>query len=103
MFSAVSPLSIAKKTILPSGLLVKYFYSACGVILYACCVVTGVVVMEGFRIVFNRSSKTVGFAKSACGPAVGMFGPFKTKPGRVQFLFSYCVLCLLMWRILSSV
>ncbi|KDR08609.1 beta-secretase 1-like [Zootermopsis nevadensis] len=41
--------------------------------------VLGVVVMEGFRIVFNRSSKTVGFAKSPCGPAVDVFGPFKTK------------------------
>ncbi|XP_069696307.1 beta-secretase 1-like isoform X2 [Periplaneta americana] len=41
--------------------------------------VLGVVVMEGFRIVFNRSSKTVGFAKSHCGPSVNLFGPVTTK------------------------
>lgn len=41
--------------------------------------VLGVVVMEGYRVVFNQSSKTVGFAKSVCGPAVGLSGPFETK------------------------
>jgi hypothetical protein len=43
--------------------------------------VAGVVVMEGFRIVFNQSSKTVGFAKSVCGPAVSLSGPFGTETG----------------------
>lgn len=41
--------------------------------------VLGVVVMEGFRIVFNQSSKTVGFAKSVCGPTVSLSGPFETE------------------------
>lgn len=63
--------------------------------------VIGVVVMEGFRIVFNRSSKTVGFAKSPCGPAVDVFGPFKTKRGKVKFVFNCCMLCLLKESILS--
>lgn len=48
-------------------------------------IISGVVVMEGYRIVFNQSSKTVGFAKSVCGPAVGLSGPFEAKTGRVQF------------------
>jgi hypothetical protein len=47
--------------------------------------------MEGFRIVFNQSDRTVAFAKSVCGPAVGIRGPFKTKQGRIQFLFNYCI------------
>ncbi|PSN29455.1 Beta-secretase 1 [Blattella germanica] len=41
--------------------------------------VLGVVAMEGFHIIFNRSSKTIGFSKSDCGPSVGLRGPFKTR------------------------
>jgi hypothetical protein len=50
-------------------------------IILSACAVTGVVVMEGFRIVFNQSSKTVGFAKSMCGPTVSLSGPFETETG----------------------
>lgn len=60
--------------------LVQDPYGACDNILPACAV-TGVVVMEGFRIVFNQSSKTIGFAKSTCGPAVSLSGPFETETG----------------------
>jgi hypothetical protein len=48
--------------------------------------------MEGYRVVFNQSSKTVGFAKSVCGPAVGLSGPFETK-GRVRFFYIITVYC----------
>jgi hypothetical protein len=60
--------------------LVQDPYGACDIILSPCAV-TGVVVMEGFRIVFNQSSKTVGFAKSVCGPTVSLSGPFETETG----------------------
>lgn len=58
-------------------------YTACFSLYFY--VISGVVVMEGYRVVFNQSSKTVGFAKSVCGPAVGLSGPFEIKTGRVQF------------------
>jgi hypothetical protein len=51
--------------------------------------------MEGYRVVFNQSSKTVGFAKSVCGPAVGLSGPFETKTGRVQFIILLLITVLL--------
>jgi hypothetical protein len=61
---------------------------------YGACAVTGVVVMEGFRIVFNQSSKTIGFAKSVCGPAVSLSGPFETETGGLSKSFhGLCLLC----------
>ncbi|KAJ1520583.1 hypothetical protein ONE63_003695 [Megalurothrips usitatus] len=41
--------------------------------------VLGTVVMQGFKVVFNRSDKTVGFMTSHCGPAVSMYGPTEVK------------------------
>jgi hypothetical protein len=49
--------------------------------------------MEGYRVIFDQSSKTVGFAKSVCGPAVGLSGPFEAKAGRVQFFCIITVCC----------
>jgi hypothetical protein len=63
----------------------------------AACAVTGVVVMEGFRIVFNQSSKTVGFAKSVCGPAVSLSGPFEAETGG----YGLCLLCIFSFQGLS--
>jgi hypothetical protein len=63
-------------------------------------VVSGVVVMEGYRVVFNQSSKTVGFAKSVCGPAVGLSGPYETKTGRVPFFV--LLLCTVLYNIIAN-
>lgn len=41
--------------------------------------VLGTVVMQGFKVVFNRSDKTVGFTPSLCGPKVNIYGPFEVK------------------------
>lgn len=41
--------------------------------------VLGTVVMQGFKVVFNRSDKTVGFMTSHCGPSVSMYGPTDAK------------------------
>lgn len=60
----------------------------CDVILFS---VLGTVVMQGLRVVFNRSDKTVGFMKAGCGPLVNMYGP--TTVGEGSFVLPLATNC----------
>lgn len=52
--------------------------------------ILGVIALEGFQVIFNRTAKTVGFLKADCGPKVTIEGPFYVNKTEDSDLFDKC-------------
>lgn len=52
--------------------------------------IIGVIALEGFQVIFNRTAKTVGFLKSNCGPDVSIEGLFSVNETAENNLFDKC-------------
>jgi hypothetical protein len=53
--------------------------------------IIGVVALEGFQVVFNRTARSVGFLKADCGPNVTIEGPFTIRDPDYLDLIEKCL------------